>query len=238
MKRVILMMVAVLAMICTANAKERLVYQTDSITGERLVIEVYDTMRNGHAEVDTLSITRYPAKSSSTVHYDYDDDDSELEQVSEFLNKSGWAIIMITLASIFAIFVLPLLIIALTFYYRHKNRKAKYELAAKMIEKGEPLPADLEESVRGLSDMESRGIKNMCIGAAVTIFIWALTDSFGLACIGLIVLANGVSQYIIARRTKETEETVEMRKLKEEVDRLKKQQHDNVETVDTEEVNL
>ncbi len=231
------MMVAVLAMICTANAKERLVYQTDSITGERLVIEVYDTMRNGHAEVDTLSITRYPAKSSSTVHYDYDDDDKELEQIERILNN-GWGIVWITLATIFAIFVLPLLIIALIFYYRHKNRKAKYELAAKMIEKGEPLPADLEESVRGLSDMESRGIKNMCIGAAVTIFIWALTDSFGLACIGLIVLANGVSQYIIARRTKETEETVEMRKLKEEVDRLKKQQHDNAETVDTEEVNL
>lgn len=237
MKRVILMMVAVLTMICTANAKERLVYQTDSITGERLVIEVYDTMRNGHAEVDTLSITRYPAKSSSTMHYDYDDDDKELEQIERILNN-GWGIVWITLATIFAIFVLPLLIIALIFYYRHKNRKAKYELAAKMIEKGEPLPADLEESVRGLSDMESRGIKNMCIGAAVTIFIWALTDSFGLACIGLIVLANGVSQYIIARRTKETEDNVEMRKLKEEVDRLKKQQHDNAETVDTEEVNL
>ena len=237
MKRVILMMVAVLTMICTANAKERLVYQTDSITGERLVIEVYDTMRNGHAEVDTLSITRYPAKNSSTVHYDYDDDDKELEQIERILNN-GWGIVWITLATIFAIFVLPLLIIALIFYYRHKNRKAKYELAAKMIEKGEPLPADLEESVRGLSDMESRGIKNMCIGAAVTIFIWALTDSFGLACIGLIVLANGVSQYIIARRTKETEDNVEMRKLKEEVDRLKKQQHDNTETVDTEEVNL
>ena len=237
MKRVILMMMAVLTMICTANAKERLVYQTDSITGERLVIEVYDTMRNGHAEVDTLSITRYPAKNSSTVHYDYDDDDKELEQIERILNN-GWGIVWITLATIFAIFVLPLLIIALIFYYRHKNRKAKYELAAKMIEKGEPLPADLEESVRGLSDMESRGIKNMCIGAAVTIFIWALTDSFGLACIGLIVLANGVSQYIIARRTKETEETVEMRKLKEEVDRLKKQQHDNAETIDTEEVNL
>lgn len=237
MKRVILMMVAVLTMICTANAKERLVYQTDSITGERLVIEVYDTMRNGHAEVDTLSITRYPAKNSSTVHYDYDDDDKELEQI-EMILSNGWGIVWITLATIFAIFVLPLLIIALIFYYRHKNRKAKYELAAKMIEKGEPLPADLEESVRGLSDMESRGIKNMCIGAAVTIFIWALTDSFGLACIGLIVLANGVSQYIIARRTKETEETVEMRKLKEEVDRLKKQQHDNAETIDTEEVNL
>ena len=237
MKRVILMMVAVLTMICTANAKERLVYQTDSITGERLVIEVYDIMRNGHAEVDTLSITRYPAKSSSTVHYDYDDDDKELEQIERILNN-GWGIVWITIATIFAIFILPLLIIALIFYYRHKNRKAKYELAAKMIEKGEPLPADLEESVRGLSDMESRGIKNMCIGAAVTIFIWALTDSFGLACIGLIVLANGVSQYIIARRTKETEETVEMRKLKEEVDRLKKQQHDNAETVDTEEVNL
>ncbi len=238
MKRVILMMVAMLTMITVANAKERLVYQTDSITGERLVIEVNDTMRNGHAEVDTLSITRYPAKSNSTVHIDYDDDDSELEQVSKFLNKSGWAIVLISVASIFAIFIGPLLIIALVFYYRHKNRKARYELAAKMIEKGEPLPADLEDSVRGLSDMESKGIKNMCIGAAVTIFIWALTDSFGLACIGLIVLANGVSQYIIARRTKETEDSVEMRKLKEEVERLKKHHDDDIETPDVEEVNL
>ncbi len=238
MKRVILMMVAMLTMITVANAKERLVYQTDSITGERLVIEVNDTMRNGHAEVDTLSITRYPAKSNSTVHIDYDDDDSELEQVSKFLNKSGWAIVLISVASIFAIFIGPLLVIALVFYYRHKNRKARYELAAKMIEKGEPLPADLEDSVRGLSDMESKGIKNMCIGAAVTIFIWALTDSFGLACIGLIVLANGVSQYIIARRTKETEDSVEMRKLKEEVERLKKHHDDDIETPDVEEVNL
>lgn len=239
MKRVVLFMVALLTMCMVTNAKQRVVYRTDSITNERLVIEVNDTMRNGQAEVDTLSITRYPIGTSvnsvSSRSHD-DDDESEFEKVFAFLTSGS--VILILVISVLAIFVGPLLIIALIFYYRHKNRKAKYELAAKMIEKGEPLPADLEESVRGLSDMESKGIKNMCIGAAVTVFIWALTDSFGLACIGLIVLANGLSQYIIARRTKETEDTVEMRKLKEEVDRLKKQQsNDNAEITDVEEVN-
>lgn len=239
MKRVVLFMVALLTMCMVTNAKQRVVYRTDSITNERLVIEVNDTMRNGQAEVDTLSITRYPIGTSvdSVTNRSNDDDDfSDMKEVFAYLTSGS--VILILVISVLAIFVGPLLIIALIFYYRHKNRKAKYELAAKMIEKGEPLPADLEESVRGLSDMESKGIKNMCIGAAVTVFIWALTDSFGLACIGLIVLANGLSQYIIARRTKETEDTVEMRKLKEEVDRLKKQQsNDNAETTDVEEVN-
>lgn len=239
MKRVILFMVALLTVCMVTNAKQRVVYRTDSITNERLVIEVNDTMRNGKAEVDTLSITRYPigtSVNSVSSRSHNDDDESDMEKVFAFITSGGF--ILVSIICILALFVGPLLIIALIFYYRHKNRKAKYELAAKMIEKGEPLPADLEESVRGLSDMESKGIKNMCLGAALTVFFWALTDSFGLACIGLIVLANGLSQYIIARRTKETEDTVEMRKLKEEVERLKNQQSpDDVETVDIEEVN-
>lgn len=239
MKRVILFMVALLTVCMVTNAKQRVVYRTDSITNERLVIEVNDTMRNGKAEVDTLSITRYPigtSVNSVSSRSHNDDDESDMEKVFAFITSGGF--ILVSIICILALFVGPLLIIALIFYYRHKNRKAKYELAAKMIEKGEPLPADLEESVRGLSDMESKGIKNMCLGAALTVFFWALTDSFGLACIGLIVLANGLSQYIIARRTKETEDTVEMRKLKEEVERLKNQQSpDDVETVDVEEVN-
>ena len=239
MKRVVLFMVALLTVCMVTTAKQRVVYRTDSITNERLVIEVNDTMRNGKAEVDTLSITRYPigtSVNSVSSRSHNDDDESDMEKVFAFLTSGSVTLILVI--CVLAIFVGPLLIIALIFYYRHKNRKAKYELAAKMIEKGEPLPADLEESVRGLSDMESKGIKNMCLGAALTVFFWALTDSFGLACIGLIVLANGLSQYIIARRTKETEDTVEMRKLKEEVERLKNQQSpDDVETVDVEEVN-
>lgn len=239
MKRVVLFMVALLTVCMVTNAKQRVVYRTDSITNERLVIEVNDTMRNGKAEVDTLSITRYPigtSVNSVSSRSHNDDDESDMEKVFAFITSGGF--ILVSIICILALFVGPLLIIALIFYYRHKNRKAKYELAAKMIEKGEPLPADLEESVRGLSDMESKGIKNMCLGAALTVFFWALTDSFGLACIGLIVLANGLSQYIIARRTKETEDTVEMRKLKEEVERLKNQQSpDDVETADVEEVN-
>ena len=239
MKRVVLFMVALLTVCMVTNAKQRVVYRTDSITNERLVIEVNDTMRNGKAEVDTLSITRYPigtSVNSVSSRSHNDDDESDMEKVFAFITSGGF--ILVSIICILALFVGPLLIITLIFYYRHKNRKAKYELAAKMIEKGEPLPADLEESVRGLRDMESKGIKNMCLGAALTVFFWALTDSFGLACIGLIVLANGLSQYIIARRTKETEDTVEMRKLKEEVERLKNQQSpDDVETVDVEEVN-
>lgn len=231
-------MMAVLCLCTVASAKQRTVYKTDTLNNERLVIEVNDTVRAGHAEVDTLSITRYPigasqtsiSENGSSSHHD-----SDMEEVFAFLTSGS--VILVIVISVLAIFVGPLLIIGLIFYYRHKNRKAKYELAAKMIEKGEPLPADMKETIDGLKDMEGKGIKNMCLGAALFVFFWALTDSFGLACIGLIVLANGVSQYIIARRTKEKEDDLELRKLKEELDELKKQKKEEpIETVEAEEV--
>ena len=237
MKRVILLMMAVLCLSTVASAKQRVVYKTDTLNNERLVIEVNDTVRAGHAEVDTLSITRYPIGNSQTSISEGNSShhDSDMEEVFAFLT-SGSVILVIVIA-VLAIFVGPLLIIGLIFYYRHKNRKAKYELASKMIEKGEPLPADMKETIDGLKDMEGKGIKNMCLGAALFVFFWALTDSFGLACIGLIVLANGVSQYIIARRTKEKEDDVELHKLKEELEALKKQKKEEpIETVEAEEV--
>jgi len=239
MKRVILMMVAMLTFCVAANAKQRLVYQTDTITGERVVIEVNDTMRNGHAEVDTMSITRYPSgttviSSSQRIEEDLDEG---FKETFSFLGSAG--VIAIVFIVVFGIFIGPLLIIAVIFYYRHKNRKAKYELAAKMIEKGEPLPADIEETINGLKDMESKGIRNIFIGGALFVFLWALTDSLGLACIGLLVMANGASQYIIARRTKEKESDTEINQLKDELRRMKEQKKENETRIsDIEETNI
>ena len=84
MKRVILLMVALLTVCMVTTAKQRVVYRTDSITNERLVIEVNDTMRNGQAEVDTLSITRYPIGTSvNSVTNRSDDDDDLSDERSE-----------------------------------------------------------------------------------------------------------------------------------------------------------
>lgn len=240
MKRIFLTMMMVMCIGLIARAQVRVETRIDSAKNQRIEIEVMDTVRNGKAEVDTLSITTIPLNSqyqsnrqeSVSLNIDDDWDNEELRDVAHFLKTSGSMIVAIVFVSILAFLVGPLLILGLIFYYRHKNRKAKYELAAKMIENGQPLPEDLEETVRGLKSMESKGIKNICIGAAIFVFIWAMTDSIGLACVGLLILANGVSQYIIATRENE-------RKLKEELrqERAKKSKNgDNVETVDTEEV--
>lgn len=86
--------------------------------------------------------------------------------------------------------------------YRYFNRKKKYELAQKIVESGQPLPADFaktfEEEYNTAEDrgLYEKGVKNVAIGIALSIFLYILTDELFLGCIGLFVIANGVSQLL------------------------------------------
>ena len=68
----------------------------------------------------------------------------------------------------------------------------------KAIESGQPLPQEFL-NVNFDKDMANKGIKNMCLGAGLFIFLWAVTV-FAIGCIGLIIFFNGLGQYIVAQR--------------------------------------
>ncbi len=119
---------------------------------------------------------------------------------SSFLKDIGAtasAGISLAFFSIAVVFAFPLIIILLAFYFRYRNRRERYRLVEKALESGQPLP---EGILKDKLDTQNKGIKNMCTGLGLFIFLWAITGSFGVGCIGILVFFNGVGQYLVARK--------------------------------------
>ena len=103
------------------------------------------------------------------------------------------------------VFGFPIFVIFIAFYFRYKNRRERYKLVEKAIAAGQPIPEGiLKESLN--TDTRSKGIKNMCLGTGLFIFLWAITDSFALGCIGLLIMFTGLGQWLVARNQHPTDE--------------------------------
>ncbi len=193
MKRIFLLL-ALTAIICPGmRAGKRTV--TCMENGKKLVIELADTTRDGRKVTDTLSITTYESGDTGSG-----DAETRSHRGHRSLQLAGFADHVsgnfVALTSIVCVFGMPVLLIFFIYYLRHKNRLAKYRLAERALACGQPLPPGFFEE--NLSpDQRSRGIKNMCLGTGLFIFLHALTDEFALACIGLLVMFTGVGQLLI-----------------------------------------
>lgn len=209
MKRII-MTLAVTAFGMTAMMAQSHEVTTTDKNGNKVVYEISDAAAT---KGDTLSITTFDpksvAKSDSINQVDNDEDyrltrDDVRMVLDELDIDSSWmgtAIGGMILGGLICVF-LPIVIIVAVLAYRYYNRKKKYELAQKIVESGQPLPADfakaLEEEYNNVDDkgLYEKGVKNVAIGIAFCIFMWMLTDNLALACIGLFIVANGVSQLL------------------------------------------
>lgn len=80
--------------------------------------------------------------------------------------------------------------------HSYKNRKAKYRLVEQALASGQPLPENLFKEADS-TDIRSKGIKNVFVGIGLFIFLWAITEEFGLGCIGLLVMFTGFGQLVI-----------------------------------------
>lgn len=207
MKR-IMMTLAVAAMGMTAMMAQSHEVTTTDKNGNKVVYEISDA---AGTKGDTLSITTFDPKSvakSDSINGIENDEDYRLrrEDVRMVLDElgidEGWAktaVGSIILAGFICVF-LPIVIIILVLAYRYYNRKKKYELAQKIVESGQPLPEDLvkemKEDYHEDKGLYEKGVKNIAIGIAFSIFMWLLTHNLALGCIGLFIVANGVSQVL------------------------------------------
>lgn len=195
MKRIILGLL--LAMTCCAwlQGANRTVTENDSQGNKKRVIELRDTVVNGQSVTDTLSITTYE---NST---DGEDSESRERRDSPF-NWDGLNLdrhtsqTIIAVTAIVFIFGLPLFIVFTIFFFRYKNRKAKYRLAEQALASGQQLPENFFQE-NATKDIHSKGINNIFIGIGLFIFLWAITGEFGLGCIGLLVMFTGFGQLVI-----------------------------------------
>lgn len=109
-------------------------------------------------------------------------------------SKTSETVIAVT--AIVFVFGLPLLIIFVVFFFRYKNRKAKYRLAEQALASGQQLPENFFKEAAA-TDIRSKGINNIFVGIGLFIFLWAITGEFGLGCIGLLVMFTGFGQLVI-----------------------------------------
>ena len=191
----LLLTFGLMAMTCLGlQAENRIV--TDTVDGKKRVIELQDTVVDGRNVTDTLSVTTYEDPVGSVTRERIDkvtcrfDDEYFLG-----LDKNLWNLAVVPIVALVSIFGLPALLIFIIFYFRYKNRKAKYRLAEQALASGQQLPPEFFQGMEK-QDLRSRGIKNIFLGLGLFIFLWALTGEFGLGCIGLLVMFTGFGQVV------------------------------------------
>lgn len=112
----------------------------------------------------------------------------------------------VAVIAIIMIFGLPLFIVIAILWFHYQNKQAKYRLASQAIAAGKEVPKELfneDPSKSGQNDtILAKGIKNICLGIGLGVFLWILTEERGIAAIGFLIFCMGIGQVIIAYATR------------------------------------
>ncbi|MDR0976800.1 MAG: DUF6249 domain-containing protein [Prevotellaceae bacterium] len=205
-----LLLIACLAALMPVHAARRKVVENDSLGNPKRVIELNDTTIDGKSVTDTLSVMTYMQNAPATAT------DGEWKRHTEGggwnIDFGGWdklpqrSAFETLIAVIFLIFFfgMPLFIVFVVLHFRYKSRQARYKLAEQALAAGQPMPEAFVRKIETKSNTE-KGITNMALGLGLFIFLWALTTSFGIGTIGILVFCIGVGQYINAKNKQQKE---------------------------------
>lgn len=197
MKRIIFGLMLAMMFCTLVQGANRTVTENDGQGNKKRVIELRDTVINGETVTDTLSVMTYEnGAGNDGTSGEWKNHHSSGMNWSGFDLGSKTAETVVTVTAIVFIFGLPPLIIFVIFFFRYKNRKAKYRLAEQALASGQQLPENFFKEAAA-KDIRSKGINNIFVGIGLFIFLWAITGEFGLGCIGLLVMFTGFGQLVI-----------------------------------------
>ena len=213
MKRILIALLVMMTIFSLANAQKQTTIVNDSTgnvkvtvtkgKGKDAKVNVGNTAVTvigiDDEDADTTSVDTGKVSSSSRGS---DDDDFPF---NNFGNAVGGGI-LVAIISIIAIFGMPVFIIFVVFFFRYKNRKARYRLAEQALAAGQPLPEEFIREHKS-TDQRTQGIKNTFTGIGLFIFLWAITGEFGIGAIGLLVMFMGLGQWLIGYKQHANEET-------------------------------
>lgn len=186
------------------NATARAAIHTTA-TDTTVVSTMADDTTDAHQQEETVSFTYVNGSM----------DDPEIA-VNEIIDKATTAIIGPLVGGVVCMILITIIIIFII-WIRYKHQREKMKLISEAIAAGRPLPNEFTTGTEYLrskqmnrSDdiyrnlMWEKGVRNVCMGTALTIFFYLLTDALSLAAVGLIIVGKGVSQILIARGRKNT----------------------------------
>ena len=189
MKRIIFVLMASMALCSLTLAQNKTIAAKDSVEKNKVTVTQNDNsadQENSDA-TSTAEYTDTPDTSSSNT-MSFNDD-------FPFQTKTNGKGLIPIIAIVMGI-GLPMFIVFIAFYFRYKNKKAQYRLVEQALAAGQPIPESIFKQNLD-SDIRVKGIKNTFLGLGLFIFLWALTDEFGLGCIGLLIMFTGLGQLVI-----------------------------------------
>lgn len=234
MKNFLLALMVVLTTCTLAIAQNNTTVVQDSVGNVKISVKKSSKANANNTAVTVVGVdamdadsTDIDADSSSVSHgsasfsINTDDDDFPFYDFENAV--SG---LLIPIIAIISVFGSPVLILFIVFFFRYKNRKARYRLAEQALATGQPLPADFIRENKP-ADPCSQGIKNTFTGIGLFIFLWAITGEFGIGTIGLLVAFMGIGQWIIGYKQKQNPEASDawMRNINKS-----ENQNDNIKT--------
>ena len=185
----------------TENVKVTLSKKTDTKADEsNTTVTVIGVDTTAGKDANSVSSS---GSSHGKVGFTFESDDNDLPFGNLSDTISGG--ILISIIAIVAVFGLPVFILFVIFFFRYKNRKARYRLAEQAIAAGQPLPENFIRENRP-ADQRSQGIKNTFTGIGLFIFLWAITGKFGIGAIGLLIMFMGIGQWIIGSKQQKTDD--------------------------------
>ncbi|MDR3118885.1 MAG: DUF6249 domain-containing protein [Mediterranea sp.] len=154
------------------------------------------------AQTDT-SVIRKPAMTDTQIEYtdtpaDPDYTGSRKSNTQESFS-SGIPFdfnAVVPIMALICVFGMPVFIVFIVSYFKHKNKKAKYKLVEQALAAGQPIPQEFLDA-KAESSIQQKGITNIFMGIGLFIFLWALTEEFSIGCIGLLVMFMGFGQVVI-----------------------------------------
>ena len=189
MKRIIFVLMASMALCSLTLAQNKTIAAKDSVEKNKVTVTQNDNSAD-EENSDATSAAEYtdtPDTSSSNT-MSFNDD-------FPFQTKTNGKGLIPIIAIVMGI-GLPMFIVFIAFYFRYKNKKAQYRLVEQALAAGQPIPESMFKQNLD-SDIRVKGIKNTFLGLGLFIFLWALTDEFGLGCIGLLIMFTGLGQLVI-----------------------------------------
>ena len=209
MKRILITLMMIAAFCSLSLAQKKSTIYKDSAENVKITISKTETEDDSVYTPEYTDTTEdgITVESESTDSYDDSYDDSSIISKEDFsllkdLGSAASAGIALAFFVLLLTFGFPIFVIFIAFYFRYKSRRERYKLVEKAIAAGQPIPEGiLKESLN--TDTTAKGIKNMCLGAGLFIFLWGVSDYS--SC--LPVLANGLSPVTNAPLTNRNETT-------------------------------
>ena len=220
MKRIVIALLVLMTIFSLANAQKQTTVINDS-TGNVKVTVTKDKDAKTNAGNTAVTVVGMDDEDADTTHvntskastprgphgkasisFSSDDDDFPF---NNFGNGIGGGI-LVAIISIIAVFGMPVFIIFVVFFFRYKNRKARYRLAEQALAAGQPLPEGFIRESKP-TDQRTQGIRNTFTGIGLFIFLWAITGEFGIGAIGLLVMFMGIGQWLVGYKQQNNQES-------------------------------